>query len=161
SISGTICERPCPRAASTLPSTCSLRSATVPKATTWPSSRHFATLFVPAAACWLTLRTETWWRRAFPAEQSRRNVLQAERSSSRNPPLIPSRAVNTTWYWSGRAGQGHKSASLRLYTATELVRLLQSAGLRFLSAHRGCSLEPFRAEGPDLGGPIALLTERA
>jgi len=69
--------------------------------------------------------------------------------------------VNTTWYWSGSAGQGHKSASLRLYTATELIELLQSAGLRFLSAHRGCSLEPFRAEGPDLGGPIALLTERA
>jgi len=69
--------------------------------------------------------------------------------------------VNTTWYWSGAAGQGHKSASLRLYTATELIQLLQSAGLRFLSAHRGCSLEPFRAEGPDLGGPIALLSERA
>ena len=68
--------------------------------------------------------------------------------------------VNTTWYWSGPAGKGHKSASLRLYTATELIGLLQSAGLRFLSAHRGCSLEAFKAEGTDMGGRLALLAER-
>jgi SAM-dependent methyltransferase len=68
--------------------------------------------------------------------------------------------VETCWYWSGPAGQGKKPAFLRVYTATELVRLLGRAGLRFRSAHRGCSPEPFRAEGPDLGGRLGLLAER-
>jgi hypothetical protein len=69
--------------------------------------------------------------------------------------------METCWYWSGPAGQGKKSASLRVYTGTELVRLLERAGLCFRSAHRGCSPEPFRAEGADLGGRIGLLAERA
>jgi len=69
--------------------------------------------------------------------------------------------METCWYWSGPAGQGKKPASLRVYTATELVRLLERAGLRFRSAHRGCSPEPFRVEGPDLGGRLGLLAERA
>jgi hypothetical protein len=68
--------------------------------------------------------------------------------------------LETCWYWSGPAGQGSKRASLRVYSATELVRLMQRAGLRFRSAHRGCSPEPFRAEGQDLGGRIGLLAER-
>jgi SAM-dependent methyltransferase len=68
--------------------------------------------------------------------------------------------VNTCWYWSGPEGQGAKSASLRLYTATELVRMLESVGLRFLSAYRGCSTQTYKAEGPELGGRIAILTER-
>ncbi len=69
--------------------------------------------------------------------------------------------METCWYWSGPAGQGKKLASLRVYTATELIRLLERAGLRYRSAHRGCSPEPFRAEGPDLGGRLGLLAERA
>ncbi len=68
--------------------------------------------------------------------------------------------METCWYWSGPGGQGRKPASLRVYTATELVGLLQRAGLRFRSAHRGCSAEPFRSEGPDLGGRLGLLAER-
>lgn len=68
--------------------------------------------------------------------------------------------METCWYWSGPSGQGKKPASLRLYTGTELVRLLERAGLRFRSAHRGCTPEPFRAEGPDLGGRLGLLAER-
>jgi SAM-dependent methyltransferase len=68
--------------------------------------------------------------------------------------------VNTTWYWSGPSGMGSKSASLRLYTVTELVHLLESSGLRFLSAHRGCSIEKFEAHGPDMGGRIAIIAER-
>jgi SAM-dependent methyltransferase len=69
--------------------------------------------------------------------------------------------METCWYWNGPAGQGKKSASLRIYSATELVRLLERAGLCFRSAHHGCSPEPFSAEGPDLGGRIGLLAERA
>ena len=55
--------------------------------------------------------------------------------------------VTTTWYWSGPRGQGQKSASLRLYTATELIALMARGGLRFRSAHKGCSPDPFRNEG--------------
>jgi SAM-dependent methyltransferase len=69
--------------------------------------------------------------------------------------------METCWYWNGPAGQGKKSASLRIYSATELVRLIERAGLRFRSAHHGCSPDPFSAEGPDLGGRIGLLAERA
>jgi SAM-dependent methyltransferase len=63
--------------------------------------------------------------------------------------------METSWYWAGPAGQGRKTASLRLYTATELVRLLERAGLRFRSAHQGCSTEPF-----GIGGRLGLLAER-
>lgn len=68
--------------------------------------------------------------------------------------------METRWYWSGPASRGMKPASIRVYSATELVRLLERAGLAFRSAHRGCSPEPFRAEGPDLGGRLGLLAER-
>jgi SAM-dependent methyltransferase len=68
--------------------------------------------------------------------------------------------VNTTWHWSGPGGNGTKPASLRIYTATELVDLLRSAGLRFVSAFAGCSRKEFKAEGSDMGGRIAILTER-
>ncbi len=68
--------------------------------------------------------------------------------------------VNTCWYWSGPKGSGQKPGSLRAYAATELVALIQKAGLRFRSAHRGCSPEPFKAEGPDMGGRLALLAVR-
>jgi SAM-dependent methyltransferase len=63
--------------------------------------------------------------------------------------------ADTTWYWAGPRGSGQKSASLRLYTATELVRLVESAGLRLLSAHRGCSAEAFAP----FDGRLGLLCE--
>jgi SAM-dependent methyltransferase len=63
--------------------------------------------------------------------------------------------VETTWYWSGPGGSGEKSASVRVYTATELVRLVETAGLRFLSAHNGCSTEPF-----EISERLGLLTAR-
>lgn len=68
--------------------------------------------------------------------------------------------INTRWYWCGPAGSGERSASLRVYSATELVRLMQRAGLRYRSAHKGCSAEPFKAEGPEMGGRLAILAER-
>jgi SAM-dependent methyltransferase len=68
--------------------------------------------------------------------------------------------VETCWYWSGPSGSGKKPASLRLYTITELIRLLERAGLRFVSAHKGCSTQPFVAEGPDMGGRVGLLCRR-
>lgn len=68
--------------------------------------------------------------------------------------------VSTTWYWSGPSGQGHKSASLRIYTATELIQMLESCGFRFVSAHDGCSKEPFKGSGSDLGGRLGIVAER-
>ena len=64
--------------------------------------------------------------------------------------------VNTCWHWSGPRGSGTKSASLRIYTITELVRLLERARLSFVSAHKGCSMEPFTA-----GGRVGILTRVA
>ena len=69
-------------------------------------------------------------------------------------------AVNVTWYWAGPNGRGQKSARMRSYSATELVALVEKAGLRFRSAHKGCSPEPFKAEGPEMGGRLAILAER-
>ena len=65
--------------------------------------------------------------------------------------------VNTKWFWSGPGGQGVKTASFRVYSATELVALLRRAGLCFLSAHKCCSTVPFKAEGGDMGGRLVLL----
>jgi len=68
--------------------------------------------------------------------------------------------VETAWYWSGPSGAGSKKASLRIYTITELVGLLEAAGLRFVSAHGGSTTAAFRAEGPEMGGRVMLLAER-
>jgi SAM-dependent methyltransferase len=68
--------------------------------------------------------------------------------------------MNTVWHWSGPAGSGQKAASIRIYSITEIVRMLERAGLRFRSAHAGCSTDPFRAEGPAMGGRAGLLAER-
>jgi SAM-dependent methyltransferase len=68
--------------------------------------------------------------------------------------------VETTWYWSGPSGSGQKTASIRVYTATELVRLLEVAGLKLHSAHNGCSPEPFVAPGGAIGPRLGLLAVR-
>jgi SAM-dependent methyltransferase len=77
------------------------------------------------------------------------------------PRLDPvSGRVDTTWYWSGPAGAGRKSASMRIYNATELVRLAEAAGLRFRSAHSGCSPEPFSTPTSPIANRLGLLLER-
>ncbi|HSB74456.1 MAG TPA: methyltransferase domain-containing protein [Terriglobales bacterium] len=69
--------------------------------------------------------------------------------------------INTCWYWSGPRGSGNKPASLRIYSITELVRLLERAGLGYISAFKGCSPQPFKPEGPDMGGRVGILTRTA
>jgi SAM-dependent methyltransferase len=64
------------------------------------------------------------------------------------------------WYWSGPLGSGEKHAKWRCYTPTEIVRLLERAGLRFLGAYKGLSKTPYRAEGPDAGGRLAVIGVR-
>ena len=66
----------------------------------------------------------------------------------------------TTWYWSGPGSSGEKRASIRVYTATELVKLIEQAGLRVRSVHRGCFPEPFAEEGAPAGSRLGLLAVR-
>jgi SAM-dependent methyltransferase len=68
--------------------------------------------------------------------------------------------VETTYYWSGPAGSGQKSSSIRLYTITELVRLVEAVGLRFESVHRGCFPEPFADGNSTFDNRIGLLAVR-
>jgi SAM-dependent methyltransferase len=67
--------------------------------------------------------------------------------------------VDAAWYWSGPKGSGEKHATLRAYSATELIRLARSAGLRLRSAHDGCSVKPFPVANASATGRIGLLFE--
>jgi hypothetical protein len=64
------------------------------------------------------------------------------------------------WYWCGPGGSGRKRSSLRVYSATELARLLAAAGLRVESIHNGCSREPFVSAGPGMSSRLGLLAIR-
>lgn len=68
--------------------------------------------------------------------------------------------IETTWYWSGPDGHGQKSASLRIYTATELIRLVGAAGLTVRSLHAGCSTDPYVATGPSTSWRLGILAIR-
>lgn len=68
--------------------------------------------------------------------------------------------VETTWSWTGPRGSGRKSASIRAYTATELVRLVAEAGLRVRSLHDGCSTAAFTASGAVARGRLGILAVR-
>jgi SAM-dependent methyltransferase len=68
--------------------------------------------------------------------------------------------VQLNWYWSGPAGSGEKHAEWRCYTPTEIVGLLKRAGLRFMGAYKGLSKSPYRAEGPEAGGRLAVIAVR-
>ncbi len=77
------------------------------------------------------------------------------------PQLDPvSGRINSTWYWSGPTGAGQKSSSLRIYTASELARLIGAAGLRLLSVHDGCSAAPFVGAGTGMSRRLGLLAVR-
>jgi hypothetical protein len=57
------------------------------------------------------------------------------------------------WYWSGPNGSGEKHAQWRCYTPTEI-------GLRFSGAYKGLSKIPYKAEGPQAGGRLAVVAVR-
>lgn len=65
--------------------------------------------------------------------------------------------VESTWYWSGPAGAGEKRSSIRAYNATELSRLVETAGLRVQSLHEGCSSSAFVGSGPGMSRRLGLL----
>jgi SAM-dependent methyltransferase len=68
--------------------------------------------------------------------------------------------VETTWFWAGPQGSGQKSMSLRVYTITELVRLMERVGLRLQAALHPGSGAPFSPAGPMLGGRVLLVGVR-
>jgi SAM-dependent methyltransferase len=68
--------------------------------------------------------------------------------------------VRLNWYWSGPNGSGEKHAQWRCYTPTQIVGLLERAGLRLEGAYKGLSKTPYKAEGPDVGGRLALIAVR-
>jgi 2-polyprenyl-3-methyl-5-hydroxy-6-metoxy-1,4-benzoquinol methylase len=68
--------------------------------------------------------------------------------------------VNLHWYWSGPHGSGEKHAQWRCYTPTEIVGLLERTGLRFVGAYKGLSKTPYTAEGPEVGGRLAVIAVR-
>jgi SAM-dependent methyltransferase len=64
------------------------------------------------------------------------------------------------WYWSDSQGSGEKHAQWRCYTPTQIVALLQGAGLRVIGAYQGLSKTPYKAEGPEAGGRLAVVAVR-
>ncbi len=68
--------------------------------------------------------------------------------------------VDTVWDWSGPSGSGQKAASMRIYTATELAAVLREVGLTVIGAYKGCSNEPFQAEGADIAGRLGLVAQK-
>jgi SAM-dependent methyltransferase len=68
--------------------------------------------------------------------------------------------IETTWRWAGPAGSGEKSASLRVYALTELVGLVERAGLLVQAVLHPGSGVPFEAKGPLAGGRVLLVARR-
>ena len=68
--------------------------------------------------------------------------------------------ITLNWHWSGPNGAGEKHAQWRCYTATEIVRLLERAGLRFVGPYKGLSKTPYTGEGTKMGGRLAIVAMR-
>ena len=68
--------------------------------------------------------------------------------------------VHLNWYWAGSWGAGEKHAEWRCYTPTQIVEMLQRAGLRFVGAYKGLSKTPYKAEGQEAGGRLAVVALR-
>jgi 2-polyprenyl-3-methyl-5-hydroxy-6-metoxy-1,4-benzoquinol methylase len=68
--------------------------------------------------------------------------------------------VRLNWYWSGPGGSGEKHADWRCYAPTQIVGLLDRAGLRLAGAYKGLSKTPYKAEGPEAGGRLAVVAVR-
>ena len=68
--------------------------------------------------------------------------------------------VHSHWYWSGALGTGEKHAEWRCYTPTQIIEMLQCAGLRFIGAYKGLSKTPYKAEGQEAGGRLAVVAVR-
>ena len=92
-------------------------------------------------------------REAMPAHRLSDGTLLVE--EARFDPVAG--RVDTTWFWAGLRGSGQKRMSVRVYTITELVRLLERAGLRLEAALHPGTGAPFSPAGPALGGRVLLV----
>jgi len=92
------------------------------------------------------------WEQVFTDEA---NTKQAEADFD-----AISGVVRLNWYWSGPGGSGEKHADWRSYTPTQIVALLERAGLHFAGSYRGLSKTPYKAEGPEAGGRLAVVSVR-
>jgi 2-polyprenyl-3-methyl-5-hydroxy-6-metoxy-1,4-benzoquinol methylase len=68
--------------------------------------------------------------------------------------------ASLNWYWSGPGSSGEKHAKWRCYTPSQIIGLLERAGLRFAGAYKGLSKITYKAEGPDVGGRLAVVAVR-
>ena len=68
--------------------------------------------------------------------------------------------MRLNWYWSGPKDSGEKHAEWRCYTPTQIVGLLQQAGLRFTAAYKGLSKTPYEAESAEAGARLAVVAVR-
>ena len=68
--------------------------------------------------------------------------------------------ASLNWYWSSPSGSGEKHGKWRCYTPTQIVGLLERAGLRLFEAYQGLSKTPYKAQGPEAGGRLALIAVR-
>jgi SAM-dependent methyltransferase len=68
--------------------------------------------------------------------------------------------VTLNWYWWGPTGAGEKHLRWRCYSPTQIVKMLEDAGLQFAGAYKGLSKTPFESHGPDVGGRIAIVATR-
>lgn len=68
--------------------------------------------------------------------------------------------VITGWYWQGPRGGGHKTATMRLYTVTELVRLVERAGLRLRAVLDTATWAPVDTATSVLKARVAVVAER-
>lgn len=69
--------------------------------------------------------------------------------------------VESTWYWSGPTGGGHKRARLRVYTYTELCALVTSAGARIRGVFGGLDGRAVSARGAARTPRAVIVAERA
>lgn len=66
-----------------------------------------------------------------------------------------------SYFWQGPSGGGQKRSSVRIYTVTELVQLLERAGFRFRRLLQSPTGKPFEAKGTSMGGRVAIIAQRA
>jgi 2-polyprenyl-3-methyl-5-hydroxy-6-metoxy-1,4-benzoquinol methylase len=99
---------------------------------------------------------------AFVAHGSKLSKRMADGTLFMDEPEFDALAgiVRLNWYWSGPGGSGEKHAEWRCYTPTQIVSLLELAGLRFTGAYKGLTKTPYKAEGPDAGGRLAIVAVR-
>lgn len=69
--------------------------------------------------------------------------------------------VESTWRWSGPEGEVTKHSSLRVYSPTEMVRLIERAGFTISSVNAGLTREPYRAAPPQMGSRLVVIATRA